>query len=60
MAVEHRRSGVRWLVGAGVAADATAVPAALRRRRPGHGAAGGVCGAAESARAADGGARARL
>eukprot|EP00964_Phaeocystis_antarctica_P080492 scaffold50276_cov62-Phaeocystis_antarctica.AAC.1 len=36
------------------------VPAALRRRRPGHGAAGGVCGAAEGARAADGGARARL
>eukprot|EP00964_Phaeocystis_antarctica_P161258 scaffold133288_cov78-Phaeocystis_antarctica.AAC.5 len=40
-AVEHRRGGVRRLVGAGVAADAAAVPAAHRRRRPGHGAAGG-------------------
>eukprot|EP00964_Phaeocystis_antarctica_P058339 scaffold34605_cov86-Phaeocystis_antarctica.AAC.1 len=50
----------RRLVGAGVAADAAAVPAALWRRRPGHGATGGVCGAAEGARAADGGARARF
>eukprot|EP00964_Phaeocystis_antarctica_P021111 scaffold11685_cov55-Phaeocystis_antarctica.AAC.1 len=34
MAVEHRRRGVRRLVGAGVAADAAAVPAALRPSRP--------------------------